>query len=311
MPRPIIIDTDPGQDDALAILLALGSPELDVVGITTVAGNVPLTSTSRNARIVCEVAGRRDVTVCAGADRPFLRPLVTAEHVHGATGLDGPVLPEPTMPLDPRHGVDFIVEAVMSSPPGSLTLCALGPLTNIAMAIGREPRLVGRVREIVLMGGAATEGGNVTPAAEFNIHVDPHAAALVFGAGIPIVMLPLDVTHKAVATLARVEAIRALGTPAAAAATGWLDFYGRREVPRHGEGGGPLHDPCVIAWLLAPGLFRAQACNVEIETASPLTLGMTVVDRWGVSGRPNNATVVHDVDADGFFELLRTAIGRL
>ena len=196
----IIIDTDPGQDDAVAILLALASPELEVLGITAVAGNVPLTLTEKNARKICELAGKPETKVFAGAIRPLVRPLVTAEEVHGKTGLNGPDLPEPTMPLQKQHAVDFIVETLMHEPSGTVTLCALGPLTNIALALIREPSIAGRIKEIVLMGGGFFEGGNVTPTAEFNIYVDPHAADVVFKSGIPIVMMPLDVTHKALTT---------------------------------------------------------------------------------------------------------------
>ena len=195
--RKIIIDTDPGQDDAVAILLALASPELEVLGITAVAGNVPLALTEKNARKICELAGKPKTKVFAGAIRPLLRQLVTAEEVHGKTGLNGPHLPEPTMPLEDQHAVDFIVETLMQEASGSVTLCALGPLTNVALALIREPRIAPRIKEIVLMGGGFFEGGNVTPTAEFNIYVDPHAAEIVLKSGVPIVMMPLDVTHKA------------------------------------------------------------------------------------------------------------------
>jgi purine nucleosidase len=309
--RKIIIDTDPGQDDAVAILLALASPELEVVGITTVAGNVPLALTQKNARIVCELAGRPDVKVFAGAARPLVRPLVTAEHVHGKTGLDGPVLPDPQMPLQTRNAVDFIVEAIMSEPEGAITLCPIGPLTNIALALVREPRIAGRIREIVLMGGGYFEQGNVTPAAEFNIYVDPHAAATVFGSGIPIVMMPLDVTHKALTTRVRVEAFRAMGTAVGTATAELLDFFERFDEAKYGSDGGPLHDPCVIAWLIRPELFSGRHCNVEIETASELTLGATVVDWWGVTDRPKNVHVMRDIDDEGFFALLIERLGRL
>ncbi|OCC01567.1 nucleoside hydrolase [Labrys sp. WJW] len=311
MSRSIIIDTDPGQDDALALLLALGSPKLEVLGITTVAGNVPLALTSRNARVVCELAGRSDITVCAGADRPLLRPLVTAEHVHGKTGLDGADLPEPTMPLSPRHGVDFIVETLMTRPSGTITLCPLGPLTNIALALLREPRIAPRIKEIVLMGGGCFEGGNMTPAAEFNIFVDPHAAKAVFASGVPITMAPLDVTHKALTTRPRVDRIRKIGTRVSDAAVGWLDFFERFDVQKYGSEGGPLHDPCVIAWLLKPDLFTGRSCNVEIETESQLTQGMTVIDWWGVTDRPKNAFVLGGIDAEGYFDLIAQAIARL
>jgi purine nucleosidase len=310
-PRPIIIDTDPGQDDAVAILLALASPELEVLAITAVAGNVPLRLTEVNIRKVCELAGRRDIPVHAGADRPLLRPLVTAEYVHGATGLDGPDLPAPTMPLSPGHGVDVIIHTLMTREPGTVTLCPLGPLTNIGMAMAREPAIVPRIREIVLMGGGCFEGGNATPAAEFNIYVDPHAADIVFRSGAPITFIPLDCTHQALTTRARVAAIRALATPVAAAVGDLLEFYERYDEKKYGTDGGPLHDPCVIAWLLRPELFTGKRVNVEIETQSERTMGMTVVDWWGVTGNPANATMLRHVDADGFFALLRERVARL
>ena len=309
--RRIIIDTDPGQDDALAILLALGSAELEIVGLTAVAGNVPLALTEKNARKICELAGRPDIRVFSGAVRPLVRNLVTAEHVHGKTGLDGPDLPEPTMKLQDRHAVDFIVETLMREEKGSITLCVLGPLTNIALALIREPRIAPRIREIVLMGGGFFEGGNITPTAEFNIHVDPHAADVVFRAGVPIVMMPLDVTHKALTTASRVAALRKLGTKVGDAAAALLDFFERFDEEKYGTDGAPLHDPCVIAYLLKPELFRGRHCNVEIETASELTMGMTVVDWWGVTGRAKNALVMRDVDADGFFGLLTERLARL
>jgi purine nucleosidase len=207
-PRKIIIDTDPGQDDAVAILLALASPEeIDVLGITAVAGNVPLHLTQKNARIVCELAGRRDIRVFAGCDKPLVVPLVTAEHVHGKTGLDGPEMIEPTMPLQDQHAVDFIIDTLRTEPAGTVTLCPLGPLTNIATAFLKAPDIISRVKEIVLMGGAYFEVGNITPAAEFNIYVDPEAAAHVFGAGIPLVVIPLDATHKALTTPDRVAGV--------------------------------------------------------------------------------------------------------
>src|SRR5690606_2842621 len=237
--RKIIIDTDPGQDDAVAILLALASPELDVLGITAVAGNVPLSLTQLNARKICELAGRPQTRVFAGASRPMVRPLVTAENVHGKTGLDGPVLPEPAMPLQDRHAVDFIVETLMAEEAGSVTLCPLGPLTNIGLALVREPRIAGRIGEIVLMGGGFFEGGNVTPAAEFNIHVDPHAADVVFRSGAPITMMPLDVTHKALTTATRVAAFRRLGTRVGTATAEMLDFFERYDERKYGTDGGP------------------------------------------------------------------------
>jgi purine nucleosidase len=309
--RKIIIDTDPGQDDAVAIMLALASPELEVVGITAVAGNVPLALTQKNARKVCELAGRPDIMVCAGAERPMKRDLVTAEYVHGKTGLDGPDLPEPRMELQDKHAVDFIVETLLGEESGTITLCPLGPLTNIALAIEKEPRIVPRIREIVLMGGGFFEGGNTTPAAEFNIYVDPHAADIVFRAGVPITMMPLDVTHKALSKATRVAAFRNIGNRTGIAVSEMLAFSERFDEAKYGTDGGPLHDPCVIAWLLKPELFGGRDCNVVIETQSELTMGMTVVDWWGVTDRPKNAHVVRDIDADGFFALLAERLAAL
>ncbi|TIU97016.1 MAG: nucleoside hydrolase [Mesorhizobium sp.] len=309
--RKIIIDTDPGQDDAVAILLALGSAELEIVGMTAVAGNVPLRLTEKNARKICELAGRPDIKVYAGAIRPLARELVTAEEVHGETGLNGPQLPEPTMKLQDQYAVDFIVETLMKEESGTITLCALGPLTNIALALIREPKIAPRIKEIVLMGGGFFEGGNVTPTAEFNIYVDPHAADVVFKSGIPIVMMPLDLTHKALTTAKRTQAFRKLGTRVGTATTEMLEFFERFDEEKYGTDGGPLHDPCVIAYLLKPELFSGRNCNVTVEITSELTMGMTVIDWWGVTKRPNNAMVMRDIDHDAFFALLLERLGRL
>jgi purine nucleosidase len=311
-PRRIIIDTDPGQDDAFALLLALASPEdVEVLGITAVAGNVPLALTGRNARIICELAGKPHVKVFAGCDRPLSRPLVTAEHVHGKTGLDGPVMVEPAMPLQKGHAVDFIIDTLRAEPPGTVTLCPLGPLTNIATAFQRAPDVVARVGQIVLMGGGCFEGGNITPAAEFNIYVDPQAADIVFSSGCPLVVMPLDVTHKALTSRARVEAFRALGTNVGRVAAEWADFFERFDIAKYGSEGAPLHDPCVIAYLIRPELFKGRHINVMIETQSELTMGMTVADWWGVTGRPANALFMGSVDTEGFFDLLTERLGRL
>lgn len=306
--RPIIIDTDPGQDDAVAILLALASPELDLRGITAVAGNVPLALTEVNARKICELAGRPDVPVYSGASRPLMRALVTAENVHGKTGLDGPELPAPTMPLQGQHAVDFIVETLREGP---ATICALGPLTNIAEALNRAPEIADNIPQIVLMGGGCFEGGNVTPAAEFNIYVDPHAADVVFRSGRPIVVMPLDLTHQALTSRDRVARFREMGTKTGTAVAELLDFFERFDEEKYGTDGGPLHDPNVIAYLLRPELYRGRHINVEIETRSELTMGMTVADYWNVTDRAANATWMRDVDADGFFELLVERIGSL
>ena len=310
--QKIIIDTDPGQDDAVAILLALASPdEIEVLGITAVAGNVPLSLTEKNARIVCELAGRPDIPVYAGCDRPLKRKLVTAEHVHGKTGLDGPELPEPKIKLQEKHGVDFIIDTILQEPENSISLCPLGPLTNIASAILKQPKIVSRIKKIVLMGGAYFEVGNITPTAEFNIFVDPDAAKIVFEAGIEMVVMPLDVTHKALVTEKRNEAFRQLMSPVGIAVAEMTDFFERFDKEKYGSSGAPLHDPCVTAYLIDPKIFSGKNINVEIETQSELTLGMTVADWWGVTDRKANTFFVGDLDSDKFFSLLTERLGRL
>lgn len=311
-PRKIIIDTDPGQDDAVAILLALASPEeVTVLGVTAVAGNVPLPLTQMNARIVCELAGMPETLVFAGCDAPLKRKLVTAEHVHGKTGLDGPKMDDPTMPLQSQHGVDFIIETLRAHEAGTVTLCPLGPLTNIATAFEKAPDIIDKVQEIVLMGGAYFQVGNITPAAEFNIYVDPDAAKIVFASGVPIVVMPLDVTHKALTTRARMDAFRALGTKVGDMVVAWTDFFERFDKEKYGSEGAPLHDPCVIAYLIKPDLFTGRHVNVEIETQSELTLGMTVADWWRVTDRKPNALFMGSLNADGFFALLKERLARL
>ena len=294
----------------MAILLALASDELEVLGITTVAGNVPLALTQRNARIICELAGRPETPVFAGASRPMVRPLVTAEHVHGKTGLNGPELWQPTMPLRKEHAVDFIIKTLRMNRDGAVTLCALGPLTNIALALIKAPDIAGHIREIVLMGGGSFEGGNITPAAEFNIYVDPHAAKVVFTSGIPLVVMPLDLTHKTLTTRERVARFAGLGNKVGTFTAEMLDFFERFDMEKYGSEGAPLHDPNVISYLLKPDIYRGREVNIEIETDSVLTLGMTVVDWWRVSGRQANAMFMRDVDDDAFFELLFERMAR-
>jgi len=312
MARKIIIDTDPGQDDAVAILLALASPdEIDLLGITAVAGNVPLALTQRNARIVCELARRRDVPVFAGCDAPLARKLVTAEHVHGKTGLDGPQLPEPTMPLADGHAVEFLIDTLRREPAGSVTLVPIGPLTNVAAAFRAAPDIIPRVGQIVLMGGAYFEVGNITPAAEFNIYVDPEAADIVFRSGVDLVVMPLDVTHKALTNRDRVGAFRAMGTEVGRMVAEWTDFFERFDKEKYGSEGAPLHDPCTIAWLIRPDLFSGRRINVEIELEGRHTTGMTVADWWRVSGRQANALFMGGVDDAGFYALLTERLARL
>ncbi|MBN9316509.1 MAG: nucleoside hydrolase [Devosia sp.] len=312
MARKIIIDTDPGQDDAVAILLALASPEdFEVLGIVAVAGNVTLAQNARNALKVVELSGRKDIAVYAGCERPMRRTLVTAEHVHGETGLDGPDLPLPKLKLEERHGIDYLIETLLAHEEKTVTLACLGPLTNVAMAMVKEPRIIPRTEEIVLMGGGYFEMGNITPAAEFNIYVDPDAADVVMRSGVPITMVPLDVTHMMQSTKPRLERIRALGNKAGAAVYDMLSFSERFDLKKYESEGAPLHDPCVMAYMLKPDLFQGRHINVEIETGSELTVGMTVADYWGVTNRPKNVNFLRSGNADGFFALLTERLARL
>ena len=312
MPRPIIIDTDPSPDDAVAILVALASPEeLAVLAVTTVAGNVPVNLTSKNARKALELARRTETPVYAGAAAPLLRPLVTAEEVHGKTGFDGYDLPDPTTPLAEGFAPDAIVDLVMRRPRGEVTLCCLAPLTNIALAMAKEPRLAGHLRQIVMMGGAFSEGGNITPAAEFNVYVDPEAAARVLRSGTPITMIPLDCTHHALTTATRLEKLRSIGTPLAEAFYHLLRFNKLFDERKYGWEGGPLHDATVIAYLLAPEIFSGRKVNIEVECSSALTLGMTVVDWWGVTGKTPNVLLLRDVKAEAYFDLVIGRMARL
>ena len=312
MLRKIIIDTDPGQDDAVAILLALASPEeLDVLGVVAVAGNVGLHHNANNARKIVELAGKSHIPVYAGCARPMRRHLVTAEHVHGETGMNGPDLPEPTVPLQAQHGVDYIIDTLMGAEPGTITLCTLGPLTNIGMALVKQPAIAERIQEIVMMGGAYFEVGNITPAAEFNIYVDPEAADVVLRSGVPITMLPLDVTHQIQSTPERLAAIKAIGNKSGQAVYDMLTFSEGFDLNKYGWAGAPLHDPTVIAYLLQPDLFDGRHCNVTIETAGELTVGMTVADYWHVTGKVRNATYLRNGNAEGFFKLLTERLARL
>lgn len=314
LPHTLVLDCDPGHDDAIALLLALASPELELRGITCVAGNVPLERTAANARRVCELAGRADVPVFAGCARPMVRTLVTAEEVHGASGLDldsGGTLPEPSMPLQRQHAVDFIVDTCLAAGAGSVTLCPTGPLTNIAMAMVKAPAILPKIREIVLMGGAAISPGNVTPTAEFNIYVDPHAAHVVFSAGVPLTMIGLDVTHQAQATPARLARFTAMGTGVGRTVAELLKFFNRYDMARYGFEGAPLHDPCVIAYLLDPTLFTRKHVHVGVVTDSGLSLGQTVADWWHVTDREPNCHVAATIDDGRFFDLLVERLARL
>lgn len=311
-PRPVIIDSDPGVDDAIAILLALASPELDLLAITTVAGNVPLERTAANARKVCELAGRSDLAVHAGCERPLIGPQIKGKY-SGSGGLGASLLPEPVMPLQAEHAVDFLIRVLGEAAAGRRPkpiLCPLGPLTNLGVAFAHSPGIVAGVERIVLMGGAFS-GGNRTPTSEFNIVADPHAAAIVMASGAPITMSPLDLTHTALATPARVAAMRAGGGRVAKIAAELLAFYDRNDPERYGEVGGPLHDPTVIGWLLQPGLYRSRPAFVRIETRGDYSYGQTVGDFYRTTGNPPNVDVLHGIDADGFFAMLAERIARL
>jgi purine nucleosidase len=304
MARAVIIDTDPGIDDAVAILLAAASPELDVTALIAVAGNAALPVTERNARALLELAERRDLPVFSGRNRPLRQPPTDAIAAHGEGGLGALDLPEPTIPLRPG-GVDLLIRSVREAPPATVTWCALGPLTDIAAAFMEAPEIAANLRELVIMGGATRSPGNVTPAAEFNIHVDPHAAAIVFDSGAPITLVPLEVTRQLVNTRPRLGRLGALGNRAGTAVSTLLRPVPPARRPM------TLHDPCVIAWLIAPELFRGRRVNVAIETESALTVGMSVTDWRGVTGRPANALVLERVDAPRFYDLLTERLARL
>jgi len=308
--RKIIIDCDPGQDDAVMLLLALASRDVfDILGITTVAGNVPLNLTQRNARIMCELAGVSDIPVFAGCDKPIRRQLITAENVHGKTGIDGIDIYEPDLPIQDQHAIDFIIETLLAAEDDSVTLVPIGPLTNIGQAISRRADILPKIKEIVLMGGAMREGGNTTPSAEFNILVDPDAAQIVMHCGRPITIAPLDVSHQALVTRERIEKFRSLNSAKGDAIVGMMEYFNRFDIEKYGFKGAPLHDPCTIAYLLKPELFKGKMCNVEVETESELTIGHTAVDFWHVTDRPHNVNWLYEIDDDGYFSLLVERIG--
>jgi purine nucleosidase len=307
--RSIILDCDPGQDDAVALLLAMSSPdELEILGITAVGGNVPLALTERNARMMCDVAGCEDIPVFAGCANPMIREPITAEYSHGATGIDGIDVFEPRTPLQDQHAVDFIIDTLRTKT--SVVLVPTGPLTNIATAIQKAPDILESIEEIVIMGGAMREGGNRTPSAEFNIMVDPQAADIVLNCGRPITLLGLDVTHQVLSTQERVARIGELESPVADATVGMLSFFHRYDTEKYSSQGTPLHDPCTVAYLLKPELFKTKVCNVSVETESELTIGHTAVDFWHVTDRPHNVAWAYEVDADGFYDLLTTRLAR-
>lgn len=307
MALPVILDCDPGHDDAIALILALASPELDVLAVTTSAGNQTPDKTLNNALRILTLLGCDDIPVAAGAPKPLARELIIADNVHGESGLDGPKLPDPAFAPQAMTGLELMAKCLRESLE-PVTLVPTGPLTNIALLLAAHPELKGKIARIVLMGGAAG-AGNWTPAAEFNIYVDPEAADIVFKSGIPITMCGLDVTHKAQVMDEDIERVRAITNPVAQCVAGLLDFFMvYHRDPKWGFAGAPLHDPCTIAWLLAPELFHGVECRVDIETSGEHTVGMTVVDRYGLTGKPANALVLLGLDRPGFIDLLVTRL---
>ncbi|QHB81969.1 pyrimidine-specific ribonucleoside hydrolase RihA [Aeromonas veronii] len=307
MALPVILDCDPGHDDAIALILALASPELKVLAVTTSAGNQTPDKTLNNALRILTLLGRNDIPVAAGAPKPLARELIIADNVHGESGLDGPKLPDPAFAPQAMTGIELMAKCLRESPE-PVTLVPTGPLTNIALLLAAHPELKPRIARIVLMGGTAG-AGNWTPAAEFNIYVDPEAADMVFKSGIPITMCGLDVTHEAQVMDEDIERVRAITNPVAQCVAGLLDFFMiYHRDPKWGFAGAPLHDPCTIAWLLAPELFHGVECRVDIETSGEHTVGMTVVDRYGLTGKPANALVLLGLDRPGFIDLLVTRL---
>ncbi len=308
---PVILDGDPGLDDAVAWLLACASPELDVLGVTAVHGNVGLPLTVRNAGITLALAGKAGAGVpyFAGTDRPLVRDAMTAAAVHGDSGLPAADLPPPARPAQAEHAVDFLIRTVRARP-GEVTLLATGPLTNVALAFRLAPELPGLLREVVWMGGSTT-GGNRTPAAEFNALADPHAAAVVFGSGAALRMVGLNVTMQCIATPERIAALRALGNRAGRVCAELLTFYAGVYRTRYGLSGGALHDPLAAAAAVRPELLDWQSMNVQIETQPGLNFGRTVCDLYGVTGEAANARVAVGVRDEAFFALLLERLGTL
>lgn len=313
MPRHrVLLDCDPGRDDALAIAMLLASvAELELVGITAVAGNVSLALTYRNARFICDLCGFPDVPVYAGADKPLVRQPVTGTRAHGESGLEGMEVDVPPVAAEPGDAIPFLNETLRAAGDDEITLVAIGPLTNVAILAAEAPQLLPKIRQILLMGGASRAGGNVTPAAEFNVYADPHAAARVFDCGRPLTIVSLDATHQVLAIPAHAERLARAGGEPAQRLAALLRPAAHSRATRFGLDRLPIHDPCTIAWLLQPELFRAEPVPVAVETEGTHTLGATVVDWWGVTGKPPNAHWVTEVDGEGVLDLLIERVGRL
>lgn len=307
LPRKIILDCDPGHDDAIAILLAHGNPEIELLAVTTVVGNQTLPKVTRNALAVARIAGITDVPFAAGADRPLVRALENAPDIHGESGMDGPVLPEPAIALDERHAIDLIIDLVMSHEPGEITLVPTGGLTNIALAARKEPRIVERVKEVVLMGGGY-HVGNWSAVAEFNIKIDPEAAHIVFNESWPVVMVGLDLTHQALATPEVVERIAAIGTGPARFVEELLEFFGTTYKDAQGFDSPPVHDPCAVAYVIDPTIVRTVKVPIDIELAGTLTLGMTVADFRSPAPADCSTWAATELDHARFWGLVTDAL---
>lgn len=310
MPEKIILDCDPGHDDAIALLLAHGSPEIDLLAVTTVMGNQTIEKVTRNALAVARVAGITRIPFARGAHRPLVRDVETAPDIHGDSGLDGPVLPEPTLELDARHAVDLIIDTVMAHEPGTVTLVPTGALTNIALAVRKEPRIAARVKQVVLMGGGV-HVGNWNAVAEFNIVIDPEAAHIVFGEKWPLTMVGLDVTHQALATPDVAAAIAAVGTPAARFVGELLDFFGHTYKDAQGFDHPPVHDPVAVAAVIDPSILRTVRAPLTVELAGTHTLGMTVADLRADAPDGCTTSVALDLDVDRFWALVVDALTRI
>ena len=308
----LIIDTDPGADDVVALLLALASPdELNVLAITTVAGNVRLDKTSRNARLAREWAGREEVPVYAGASKPLVRTPIYAENMHGKEGLPGVAVHEPKVGIAKGNAVDYLIETLSKAAPHSITLALLGPQTNLALALMQAPEITQGIKEVVVMGGAHFNGGNMSPVAEFNIYADPHAAQVVLASGVKLTYIPLDVTHKILTSEQRLKQIAGLNNRAGKLVGGILNEYVKADMAHYGLPGGPVHDASVIAYLLKPELFTGKQVNVAIDSREGITFGQTLADWYDTLKQNKNVFWIENGDAQGFFDLLTARLGRL
>ncbi|MBS9762749.1 nucleoside hydrolase [Pseudomonas mosselii] len=311
-PRDLIIDTDPGADDVVALLLAMASPEeLKIRAITTVAGNVRLEKTSRNARLAREWAGREEIPVYAGAGRPMVRTPIYAANVHGEEGLTGVQVHEPKKPLANGNAVQHLIDTLGAAEPHSITVAMLGPQTNLALALIQKPEIVNGIKEVVVMGGAHFNGGNITPAAEFNLFADPHAAEVVLASGVKLTYLPLDVTHKVLTSDARLKQLAAVNNNASKLVVDILNAYIKFDMDNYGMPGGPVHDASVIAYLLKPELFKGRQVHMVVDSREGPTFGQTIADWYGVLKQPANVMWIEEGDAQGFFDLLSARLARL